>query len=367
MALETDDPQVERYRPLPELQRVSFGWARPAIVGVGIALIVYLCWRIVIPFLPALSWAFALALIAQPIYSWLLRRGLPGGIAALTIVILVLVVVVGPGAILVRALVGEASDVVNRVANDTGAKNLRETIENNQIIGPALRWLDSRIDVPGEAMQLTRSVATLASATLSAFLTGLMWLLSQVAVTLFVLFYFLRDREKILNATRSLLPLPASAVDAVFCRIAQTIRVSLGSKIVVASIQGTLGGLIFFWLGLPAPVFWGTVMAALSIFPVIGAFVIWLPAAAIFALQGDWRHALLLTGWGVIIIHPVDNLLGPVLVGAALRLHTLLMFFSVIGGIAAFGASGVVLGPVTVACLVALFELKESLTHSNQV
>jgi len=77
------------------------------------------------------------------------------------------------------------------------------------------------------------------------------------------------------------------------------------------------------------------------------------------ALQGDWRHAAILIAWGVLIIHPVDNLLGPVLVGSTLRMHTLLTFFSVIGGLAAFGVSGVVLGPVTVAVAAGLVELLE--------
>ena len=116
---------------------------------------------------------------------------------------------------------------------------------------------------------------------------------------------------------------------------------------------------MFTWLGFPAPIFWGSMMAVLSIFPVIGAFVVWLPAAITFALQGDWRHALVLIGWGMLIIHPVDNILGPMLVGSTLRFHTLLMFFSIIGGLAAFGASGVVLGPVTVAVAAGLIELAE--------
>ena len=133
----------------------------------------------------------------------------------------------------------------------------------------------------------------------------------------------------------------------------------MGGKIIVAGIQGTLGGLMFSWLGLPAPVFWGSMMAVLSIFPVIGAFVVWFPAAIMFALQADWRHALVLIAWGMLIIHPVDNILGPMLVGSTLRMHTLLMFFSIIGGLAAFGASGVVLGPATVAVAAGLMELAE--------
>ena len=97
-------------------------------------------------------------------------------------------------------------------------------------------------------------------------------------------------------------------------------------------------------------------MAALSVIPVMGAFVIWAPAAATLAVQGDWWRAIILVIWGIVIIHPVDNLLGPVLVGTTLRLHTLVMFFAVIGGLAAFGGAGIVVGPVVASLVVALAE-----------
>jgi predicted PurR-regulated permease PerM len=332
---------------------------RPFVSAGGALLMAYLCWRIFVPFLPALCWALALALIAEPIYAWLVRRALPGSLAALMIIILVAVVVIGPGIVLASALAREASDVMNRVASDAGIKNVRDAIENSSLAGPAFQWLDSRYDLPKEAMQMARSVAGWASATVSSILTGSIWLLTQITVTMFVLFYFLRDGQAIRRKARFVVPLPAAETDLLFERIAQTIRVSLGGKIVVAGIQGTLGGLMFSWLGLPAPVFWGSMMAVLSIFPVIGAFVVWLPAAITFALQGEWRHALVLIGWGMLIIHPVDNILGPMLIGSTLRMHTLLMFFSIIGGLAAFGASGVVLGPVTVAVAAGLVELAE--------
>ena len=356
MALDVEDAGVEQAQRPPA--PVHAEYVRPVVLGIGAALLAYLCWRMVMPFLPAVCWALALAIVAEHIHAWLLRRSVPRSVMALIIITIVLAVVIGPGVILVRALAGEASDVVHRVASDAGAKNFRETIESSKVFGPALRWLDFRFDVPNEAIQLARSVAGWASSTLSTLLSGSMWLLTQIAVTVFVLFYFVRDGPTILTKLRAFIPLETTSVDSVFARIAQTIRVSLGGKFVVASIQGTLGGLMFFWLDLPAPVFWGTVMAFFSIFPVLGAFVVWLPAALIFALQGDWRHALMLTAWGLLIIHPVDNLLGPVLVGTTLRLHTLLTFFSIIGGLAAFGASGIVLGPLIVSVAVALFELK---------
>jgi predicted PurR-regulated permease PerM len=332
---------------------------RPLLFAAAGLLIIYLCWRIALPFLPALCWAMALALIVQPAFIWLVRRGLRRSFAALIIIALVALAVFGPAVWGASALVKEATDLVGRVDSDSAMGSVQEAVEKNRLVGPLLRWFDSRFDLPNEAMQLTRSLAGWASRTVSAVLAGSMWLLTQISITLFVLFYFLRDGEFIVEKLRLLSPLPSDELDNFFRRITQTIRVSLGGKLVVATIQGTLGGLMFGWIGLPAPVFWGSVMAALSVFPVVGAFLIWSPAAAILALNGDWKHAILLAGWGVLIIHPVDNLLGPVLVGGTLHIHTLLMFFSIIGGLAAFGPSGIVLGPVIAAVVVGLAELAE--------
>ena len=353
MHVETEEhrPETWSHNKLPSFRPFAF-----AVAGL---LIVYLCWRIVVPFLPALCWATALVLIVQPTQNWLVRRGIRRSFAALIIISLVTLAVFGPAVWVASALVKEATAFVGQVSNDSAVGNVREAIEKSRFVGPLFRWFDSRFDLPNEAMQLTRSLAGWASRTVSSMLAGSLWLLTQVAVTLFVLFYFLRDGELIVEKLRLILPLPCNELDNFFRRITQTIRVSLGGKLIVSVIQGTLGGLMFGWIGLPAPVFWGSVMAALSVFPVVGAFLIWSPAAVILALNGDWKHAILLTTWGVLIIHPVDNLLGPVLVGGTLHVHTLLMFFSIIGGLAAFGPSGIVLGPIIAAVVVGLVELVE--------
>lgn len=105
---------------------------------------------------------------------------------------------------------------------------------------------------------------------------------------------------------------------------------------------------MFWWLGLPTPVFWGFVMGVLAIFPFLGAFVVWVPAAAILVLQGEWGSAAILALWGGVIIATVDNLLYPILVGNRLRLHTLATFIGMVGGIILFGATGIVLGPAVI-------------------
>lgn len=354
MSLETEERPERTLIPA----RAGLEALRPYVFAVAGLVLVYLCWRMLVPFLAALSWALALALIVQPVYAWLLRKGVHRTVAALAIIVLIGLAVLGPVAALAGALAKEAAGLVGRVSNDVAMQHVRETIEKNRLAGPIFRWLDSRFDLPTEAMQLARSVAGWASGTVSSVLTGSMWVLTQIAVALFVLFYFLRDGELILRKIRLLVP--SRDLDVFFGKITQMIRVSLGGKLVVSAIQGTLGGLMFGWLGLPAPIFWGTVMAVLSIFPVLGAFIVWAPVAVVLAIEGDWWHALILTGWGVLIVNPVDNLLGPVLVGTTLKMHTLLVFFSIVGGLAAFGPSGVVLGPVIVAAAAAFAEMAEN-------
>jgi predicted PurR-regulated permease PerM len=290
---------------------------------------------------------------------WLLRRRLPQTAAALIVVSLTVIAVIGPATALATVVAKEAVETVGGVGSEDGVRHLREAIEKSPMTGRLFQWLDARYDLPTEAMQLARSVTDWASRTASSVLKGSIWFLTQLAVTLFIFFYFLRDGELLVKKIRLISPLPQPELELFFRRISQTIRASLGGKVVVAAIQGTLGGLMFGWLGLPSPIFWGSVMAAVSLFPVVGAFVIWLPAALILALAGDWKHALLLGAWGVLIIHPIDNLLGPILVGSTLHLHAVLMFFSIIGGIAAFGPSGIVVGPVIIAVAAALFESME--------
>lgn len=114
---------------------------------------------------------------------------------------------------------------------------------------------------------------------------------------------------------------------------------------------------MFWWLGLPAPLLWGAVMALLAVVPVLGAFVVWVPAALFLALNGQMGKALILAGWGIVVIATIDNLLYPVLVGKRLRLHTLLVFIAVVGGLAMFGAVGVVLGPLILALTDAIIEV----------
>jgi predicted PurR-regulated permease PerM len=176
----------------------------------------------------------------------------------------------------------------------------------------------------------------------------------ELLITVFALFYFIRDGDDVRRLIRSLLPFGNRDADRFLTRISDTVYATTWGTVVVAAVQGALGGLMFWWLGLPAPLLWGTVMALLAIVPVLGAFVVWVPAAIVLALDGSWGKAIILAVWGGVVVALIDNLLYPVLVGNRMRLHTLAVFIAIVGGLSLFGAYGLVLGPAALAAAVEL-------------
>ena len=173
----------------------------------------------------------------------------------------------------------------------------------------------------------------------------------------YFLFYLLRDREEITRAAEDALPLSGPEFATLKDRVTNTIHATVLGMAAVSVIQGILGGAMFWWLGLPAPVFWGVLMGLLAVVPFLGAFVIWVPAALILALAGDFASSALLAVWGTIVVGLVDNVMYPMLVGRRLMLHTIPSFIAVAGGVVLLGAPGIVLGPVIVAVSVTLLEI----------
>lgn len=344
----------------PETQRPTTGggWlsrerALTLVLVAATALAFYVCYRLALPFLPAITWALALAVVAHPLHGMIARRiKSPDAAAGLTVAV-VAVLIVTPGMFLIRQLVSQASRGAETLRAQAESGQLQAAIESHPQLSRALGWFGPKLDVRAAAEWVVNS----AGPYLSSFVGGSLWTLAQFVITLFTLFYLLRDRRAILKAVRSLLPLSQPEADSIFARVGDTIHATVYGTFAVSAVQGILGGLMFWWLGLPAPLLWGFVMFLLSLVPVLGAPVVWIPAAAFLALTGAWWKALVLAGWGTVVIGAIDNLLYPALVGDRVRLHTLLVFFSVVGGLMLFGSAGLVLGPVSVVVTRALVEV----------
>jgi predicted PurR-regulated permease PerM len=307
-----------------------------------------------VPLLPALTWALALAVVAWPIHRWILTRVQRPNVAAGLSLLVVTLILVIPLAILVTQLGHEARATVERVRHTSEEGGIRAKLaETNPRLTPVIDWLIDNVDLAAEtrhlAEALTGGAANLARGSMEAVL--------QTLVMLFALFYFFRDRDSFMGEVHSLAPLSRLETERLRKRVHDTVEATLYGRLLMAAIQGALGGLMFWWLGLPAPILWGVVMAVLSVLPMLGTFVIWVPVAIFLAVQGEWGKAMILTAWGTLVIAMVDNILYPIMVGDRLQLHSLVVFVSLVGGIAVFGGAGVVLGPVVAALTDGLLDL----------
>lgn len=348
-------------------------WSRERVLVAALFLVtglaVYFSYRLIQPFLSPLAWALALAIVAHPVHRWIAARTGPNFAAGVSVA-LVGIMVVAPTVFVMHRLVEEAAEGVEILRKEITSGRLKTALASNERFGRLFSWLESQIDLKVAAEGATSSITSGAT----SVVTGGVRQLMEWFVTFFALFYFFRDRDLVLQEIRSLLPLRPTEAEHIFTKVGNTISATIYGTVMVSIIQGVLGGLMFWWLKLPAPLLWGVVMTLLGIVPILGAFVVWVPAAIFLALEGSWVKAIILTTWGTIVIGLVDNFLYPVFVGRKLQLHTLLVFFAILGGLIWFGAAGIILGPLILAITIGLIDIwrkraiagppQESLTNS---
>jgi predicted PurR-regulated permease PerM len=176
---------------------------------------------------------------------------------------------------------------------------------------------------------------------------------------IFSMYYFFKDGELIIENIKRLIPLTANQINVTFKQLREVIQATMYGGLVVAMIQGLLGGILFAIIGIPSAVFWGAIMAFLSIIPFLGAFIIYIPAGLILILSGSFVKGLVVIIIGSIVISQIDNLLRPYLISGRTSLHPLLLFFAILGGIYLFGILGLVLGPLIAAVFIIILKILE--------
>ncbi len=313
----------------------------------------YLVYRLLQPFLPALAWAFALSIIAHPIHrlvsKGISQRGVSAGLTAGLVALLIL----GPALFVAQQLTTQATQALEWMQDESAFDAWQETLDANPRLEQLVQSLHENFDLAGESQQILSAFTK----NMTGWLAGTIWLGMQLLIMLLTLFFLLRDNQQAVAAVRSLVPLSNREANKVFATVSDTIHATIFGTVAVAMVQGFMGSLIFLILGIKGALLWGLIMGLLSIVPYLGAFVIWGPVAVVLAVQGDWIRAIVLTVYGLTAIGLIDNLLYPLLVGRRMRLHTLVAFFAILGGVATFGMSGIVLGPVIVAITLALVDI----------
>jgi predicted PurR-regulated permease PerM len=325
---------------------------RSALAAGGIAGIL-LCVLIARPFLGAITWALTLAILFLPLHVRIERIVRRPSIAALLTTAIVIGVVVVPAAFVVERLITEAASGIQSLQARVESGDLQKLLDSHPTLAPLGDWIDRQFDLPS----MMASIATWLSNIGAIFVRGSLLQAVEVLITFYLLFYFLRDRLAVKSMITAWLPLTPPETEQLLRRVVETVHATVYGTLAVAAVQGTLGGLMFWTLGLPTPLLWGLVMGLLSIVPVLGAFIIWIPAAILLLLDGSWVRALILAAWGGIVVGGIDNVLRPMFVGNRLRLHTIPAFISIVGGLVLFGAPGFILGPLAATMTVLLIEI----------
>jgi predicted PurR-regulated permease PerM len=332
-------------------RRLSTRWLGLVVVT---GIVLYLCWQMLAPFVDVLLWATVLAIVSWPLYRRLRRSGRSASAASAITTALVVLVVLIPLTLVTTALVKQGDEAAEALHG--GVQRLLDP--NSRAFQALDRYmdLDPLRDPKVLGARLAAVWGSIANRTLGlvgGFLGGVV----QVFFVLFTLYYLLRDSDTIVPAVRRSLPLSDAQADLVFERAGEVISASVNGVLVIAALQGFLGMIAFWVLGLPSPLLWGVVMFLLSTIPMAGAAIIWVPAALYLLATGHWGKAAMLAAWGALVIGMIDNVLRPRLVGKRAKLHELIIFFSVLGGLQVFGVLGLFVGPVVAAVALALVEV----------
>ncbi len=312
-------------------------------------------------FLQPIFWAVALAIVLYPLQRLLLHKFHGrASLASLATVLCLVIVVIMPLIGLTAAVTTEGAALYKRL--DTQGIGFDELYRQAEQRVPRLVGALKEIGVDPDRVESQLSSAAVAA---SRFIASRALSIGQDTVQatvlffmmLYLLFFFLRDGTGILDGVVNALPLGDHRERLLFNRFAQVSRATIKGTFVVGIVQGTLGGIAFAVLGLAAPVLWGTVMALVSIVPAVGPALVWLPAAIYLFATGQPIAGGVLIAIGIFVIGLVDNLLRPVLVGRDTRMPDYLILLSTLGGLAAFGLAGIVIGPIIAAFFLSVWQM----------
>ena len=313
------------------------------------------------PFWGAIFWACAISIIFNPLQIRL-RKHLgdkPNRVALLTLFICVVIVVL-PILLISTTFIQEGLALYQRI--DTGEINPSKWLEQLSAAFPIVpQSLDKLgIDFSSVRNSLAQGAAAtgkvMAEKALGAGQITFSFIINT-AMMLYLSFFLLRDGRKLIELMIKALPLGDARERKLFTKFAEVTRATVKGNLVVAIVQGTLGGFIFWALSLPSPLLWGVVMAFLSLIPAVGAGLVWLPVAIYLYATGDWGKASILAAFGALVIGMADNVLRPLLVGRDTKLPDYLVLFSTLGGISLMGINGFVIGPLVAALFLVLWDI----------
>jgi predicted PurR-regulated permease PerM len=343
------------------IDRQSDRTGRLFILG-ALALALYFGWKMFQPFFSAVAIAAILDVVFYPLHARLARtfggrRGLAAGVTVLSVVLVVILPLIGMGIVFTK----QAIDLYSGLsANAQGGSvdsilRFRDWAAVDGWLGAHAPWLDTKaLNLEGVFLNFLERIGGYGVAVGTAAASNVLGAVGTFAVVLFSLFFILLDGAAFAGWIWAMVPLDARHREIVSRTFLAIVKSAVLGSGLVAIVQGILGGLAFWIVGLPG-VLWGFIMAFMSLVPVVGTAIIWAPAGIVLLLQGQTGAGAFILVWGAVVISSSDNVVRLLAVRGPLRLHPLLLFFSILGGIKISGLLGVVYGPLVLAMIQTLF------------
>ncbi|HEX3396824.1 MAG TPA: AI-2E family transporter [Steroidobacteraceae bacterium] len=317
------------------------------------------------PFALPMTWAAFLAFLLFPLNLRLRRRFRGNSIAAGALTVLAPIVILLPLSAISAEFVSQISVLLRQLQKSATEMDIKSFSDLQQFpwIARINTWLQAHADISAEQVQSwlvsgTREVMQRAASWGGSFFLGALGSLLAFAIMLFLLFFFLRDGDVMIARARRLIPMPDERKERLFTQLSGVTRAIVYGTTVTALLQGILLGVGFAIAGLPSPVVFGVLAALLSLLPVGGSAFVWIPAVIWLFFDKHWGYGIFLLVWGC-LLGGLDNVLRPVLISGRARISALAVFVGVLGGIPAFGAIGVIAGPVVLSLVLALIEFAE--------
>ncbi len=337
-----------------------FGLSTAALLGIAL-------FKIIEPFIGAILWSVLLAFLLFPV-NRALRRVLRGSRAAAAtgLTLGVILVLIGPASFLAFAFTRQASDLIVRLQETAGKYHMVRLSDllRVPIIERIVQWAESVAPITTDQveawfMNAAKTLLGLLVSSSGAVVVEALGTVIGLVMMIFLLFFFLRDGEEMVQRALVLVPMGAERQEHLIEHLSAVTRAVVFGSLLTALIQGTLVGIAFALVRLPSPVVFGALAVLAALVPLVGSTLVWAPGAAVLAFQGRWGAAIFVVLWGALVISAADNIIRPLFISGRAQITTLPVFLGLVGGLSAFGPIGMVVGPVIVALALALFRFAE--------
>jgi len=328
--------------------------------------VIYLSYMVLKPFLTAIIASAILAYLFYPLYERIKKGVKSENLSAFIASILVIIIIAMPFLFLINSVTKESQFVYIRAKQIfiTGdVFSLGCSPEDTSNLCKFSSWVSSFTSRPQVRYHLQTSIERMTTAfskKISEFVFAIPTIVLGIFVTFFTLFYLFKDGKNVLEKVKKILPLNTQDQKKVFQKMNETTYAIVYGSLLVAAIQGLVGGVGYFFFGVQSPIMWGVLTAIFALVPVIGTVIVWLPLSLLLMAQGFSVQGIGLLIYGLFIISSMDNILKPFVVGRKAKIHPVLVLLGVLGGLAVFGFIGFVIGPLILAVFMTFLEIYEN-------